>query len=141
MSRPLDAKPDSCTERGDVDPTGISVKVSAQYPGRSGGLPKPEALRLRPTDEDLSAGTLLMDAVVERNNLFQAYDRVVKNAGAPGVDGLTASAFKPWLQRRGATLRKASGGSSISIWRSSSVRQDKPGAFSGCRARLGMNGC
>jgi len=35
----LDAKPDSCTERRDVDPTGISVKVSAQYPGRSGGSP------------------------------------------------------------------------------------------------------
>ena len=33
---------------------------------------KPEALRLRPTDEDLSAGTPLMEAVVERSNLFRA---------------------------------------------------------------------
>ncbi len=39
MSRRIDAKPDTCTERRDVDPTGISVKVSAQYPGRYGGLP------------------------------------------------------------------------------------------------------
>ena len=38
MSRQTSAKPDSCTERGDVDPTRTSVKVSAQYPGRSGGV-------------------------------------------------------------------------------------------------------
>ena len=38
MSGPIDAKPCTCTERRDVDPTGISVKVSAQYPGRSAML-------------------------------------------------------------------------------------------------------
>ena len=48
----------------------------------------------------------LMEAVVERNNLFQAYDRVVKNAGAPGVDGLTVSEFKPWLQRHWVRVRQ-----------------------------------
>ena len=32
---PLSSKPDTCTERHDVNPTGISVKVGAQYPGRS----------------------------------------------------------------------------------------------------------
>ena len=36
--RAKDAKPDTCTERGDVDPTRISVKVGAQYPGRSDGV-------------------------------------------------------------------------------------------------------
>jgi group II intron reverse transcriptase/maturase len=44
--------------------------------------------------------------VVERNNLFQAYDRVVKNEGAPGVDGLTVSEFKPWLQRHWVRIRQ-----------------------------------
>jgi hypothetical protein len=38
VSRPKDAKPDTCTERGDVYPTRISVKVGAQYPGRSDGV-------------------------------------------------------------------------------------------------------
>jgi RNA-directed DNA polymerase len=47
-----------------------------------------------------------MEAVVERNNLFQAYDRVVKNAGAAGVDGLTVSEFKPWLQRHWVRVRQ-----------------------------------
>src|SRR5438552_8027415 len=35
VSRQISVKPDTCTERDDVDPTGISVKVRAQYPGRS----------------------------------------------------------------------------------------------------------
>ncbi len=39
VSRRISAKPETCTEGRDVYPTGISVKVSAQYPGRSGGLP------------------------------------------------------------------------------------------------------
>jgi group II intron reverse transcriptase/maturase len=54
---------------------------------------KPEALRL-------------MEAVVERNNLFRAYDRVVKNAGAPGVDGLPVSEFKSWLQGHWVRVRQ-----------------------------------
>jgi hypothetical protein len=39
VSRPKDAKPETCPERGDVNPTRISVKVGAQYPGRSDGVP------------------------------------------------------------------------------------------------------
>jgi group II intron reverse transcriptase/maturase len=47
-----------------------------------------------------------MEAVVERSNLFSAYERVVKNEGAPGVDGLTVSEFKPWLQRHWVRVRQ-----------------------------------
>jgi group II intron reverse transcriptase/maturase len=57
------------------------------------GLPKPEVLRL-------------MEAVVGRSNLFRAYERVVKNEGAPGVDRLTVSEFKPWLQRHWVRVRE-----------------------------------
>ena len=57
------------------------------------GLPKTEASRL-------------MEAVVERSNLFSAYERVVKNEGAPGVDGLTVSEFKPWLQQHWVRVRQ-----------------------------------
>ena len=56
-------------------------------------LPKPEASRL-------------MEAVVERSNLFRAYERVVKNQGSPGVDGLSVAEFKPWLQRHWARVRQ-----------------------------------
>lgn len=60
----------------------------------AGGRTKPEALRL-------------MEAAVERSNLLCAYERVVKNQGAPGVDGLTVAEFKPWLQAHWKSIRQA----------------------------------
>jgi RNA-directed DNA polymerase len=68
--------------------TGAEVRTVA------GGRTKPEALRL-------------MEAAVERNNMLSAYERVVKNQGAPGVDGLTVSEFKPWLQTHWPKIRQA----------------------------------
>jgi hypothetical protein len=38
-------------------------------------------------------GLRQMDVVVERNNLWRAYERVVRNKGAAGVDGLTVADF------------------------------------------------
>jgi RNA-directed DNA polymerase len=58
------------------------------------GRTKPEGLRL-------------MEAAVERGNMLCAYERVVKNEGAPGVDGLTVAEFKPWLQAHWAKVRQA----------------------------------
>lgn len=41
---------------------------------------------------------LLMERVVERSNMKLAYQRVVENRGAPGVDGVTVAEFKDWLK-------------------------------------------
>ena len=41
----------------------------------------------------------LMEAVVEKGNMWRAYRRVVGNDGAPGVDELTVSALQSWLQK------------------------------------------
>ena len=40
----------------------------------------------------------LMEEVVERSNLKLAYQRVVENKGAPGVDGVSVPEFKDWLK-------------------------------------------
>ena len=48
-----------------------------------------------------------MEAVVERSNMQWAYERGVKNEGAPGVDGLTVAEFKPWLQAHWPSVRQA----------------------------------
>jgi RNA-directed DNA polymerase len=48
-----------------------------------------------------------MEAAVERSNMLCAYERVVKNKGAPGVDGLTVAAFKLWLQVHWPSVRQA----------------------------------
>jgi RNA-directed DNA polymerase len=43
----------------------------------------------------------LMERVVERSNSWLAYQRVIQNKGAPGVDGLTVAEFKDWLRCTG----------------------------------------
>ena len=51
------------------------------------------------------ATTGLMEAVVERGNLKLAYQRVVENKGAAGVDQLAVSEFKDHLKRHWPTIR------------------------------------
>ncbi|BCF95226.1 group II intron reverse transcriptase/maturase [Paraburkholderia largidicola] len=49
----------------------------------------------------------LMDAVVERSNLWAAYRRVVSNRGAPGVDGLPVDQFADWLKMHWPSVKVA----------------------------------
>jgi RNA-directed DNA polymerase len=42
--------------------------------------------------------TELMSAVVDRLNMQRAYDRVLRNKGAPGVDGMAVSDLKDYLK-------------------------------------------
>ena len=51
------------------------------------------------------ATTSLMEAVVERGNLWLAYQRVMENKGAAGVDQLAVSEFKDHLKRHWPTMR------------------------------------
>jgi len=48
-----------------------------------------------------------MEEVVERNNLQLAYQRVVENKGAPGVDEISVPEFKDWLKVRWPSVKKA----------------------------------
>jgi RNA-directed DNA polymerase len=47
----------------------------------------------------------LMDAVCERGNLMLAYQRVVKNKGAAGVDGIGIAEFKNHLKQHWPTIK------------------------------------
>jgi group II intron reverse transcriptase/maturase len=49
----------------------------------------------------------LLEAALERSKMLCALERVAKNAGAPGVDGLTVTEFKPWLQVHWPKVRQA----------------------------------
>ena len=51
------------------------------------------------------ATTGLMEAVVERGNLKLAYQRVVENQGAAGVDAITVAELKDHLKRHWPTIR------------------------------------
>jgi RNA-directed DNA polymerase len=48
-----------------------------------------------------------MEAVVERSNMRLAYQRVVENRGAPGVDGLTVAELKDWLKAHWPRVKEA----------------------------------
>jgi RNA-directed DNA polymerase len=92
--RDEEAEAHASAARPEADGRNLSgAGLGAESRAAAVGLPKPEASRL-------------MEAVVERSNLFSAYERVVKNEGAPGVDGLTVSEFKPWLQRHWVRVRQ-----------------------------------
>ena len=49
----------------------------------------------------------LMERVVERSNMGLAYQRVVRNKGAPGVDDVTVSEFKDWLKVHWPSVKEA----------------------------------
>ncbi|MBT0962596.1 group II intron reverse transcriptase/maturase [Denitromonas sp. IR12] len=46
-----------------------------------------------------------MEVVCERGNLWLAYERVIRNKGAAGVDGIGVSEFKAHLQQHWPTIR------------------------------------
>ena len=54
-----------------------------------------------------SEGGSLMEAVVERSNMRLAYQRVVENKGAPGVDGLTVAELEDWLKVHWPRVKEA----------------------------------
>lgn len=60
--------------------------------------------RLR-TKAELERASGLMEAVCERGNLKLAYQRVVENKGAAGVDGIGVGAFKDHLKQHWPTIK------------------------------------
>lgn len=54
-----------------------------------------------------SEGHALMECVVEGGNMQRAYQQVVRNHGAPGVDGLRTEDLKGWLQANWQSVKKA----------------------------------
>lgn len=44
---------------------------------------------------------------VERGNMWAAYERVLRNKGTPGADGMRVGELKAWLQANWPSVRKA----------------------------------
>lgn len=98
----------------------ISMKPMKTEAHRSGGAQAaesgryPEGARLRVevesagverTKAELERERGLMEAVCERGNLWLAYERVVGNKGAAGVDGIGVPEFKAHLQQHWPTIK------------------------------------
>jgi RNA-directed DNA polymerase len=52
-----------------------------------------------------SGSTALLEAVLCRENLMEAYRRVVRNAGAPGIDGVTVDELWTYCQTHWSSVR------------------------------------
>lgn len=50
--------------------------------------------------------TMLMEKVLHRENLRRALRRVIKNKGAPGIDGMTVEALTPYLKESWPRIRE-----------------------------------
>lgn len=63
-------------------------------------------------ENNMMGGTKFQSRVLDRNNLNQAYLRVVRNKGAAGVDGMTVDDLLPFLRKHREELleRLADGG-------------------------------
>ena len=64
-----------------------------------------EATTRRQAKAELKRESGLMEAVCERGNLRLAYQRVVENKGAGGVDGIEREEFKGHLKRHWLTIK------------------------------------
>ena len=51
--------------------------------------------------------SMLMKEVLRRENMIEAYNRVVRNKGAPGIDEMTVDDLKAYLQKHWAQIRES----------------------------------
>ncbi len=82
------------------------VDTGTEEPGRNPGgaaCGAEAAATTRARAKAESSG--LMEAVCERGNLWLAYERVVRNKGAAGVDGIGVAEFKDHLKRYWPTIK------------------------------------
>jgi len=82
------------------------VDACTEEPGRySGGAVSGAETGATPRTWTKAESEGLMEAVVSRGNLMLAYERVMRNKGSAGVDGIGPAEFKAHLQRHWPTIR------------------------------------
>ncbi len=83
---------------------GASGERTGRNPGRAhAGAETDTAYGAQPKSER----DRLMSRVVERDNMQRAYSRVMKNRGAPGIDGMRCEDLKAWLKVNWSQVKRA----------------------------------
>lgn len=90
---------DSMAEMPESCPEGSGRKPREYGTGASNGSARREKVR----PEELQ----LMEAVVARENLLDAYSRVMRNKGAAGVDEMPVEQLLPYLQEHWAQIKES----------------------------------
>jgi len=97
---------DEAQARGGADTPGAAdAGCNGRNPNAAGdGAETDTATRGRTKAE---VATQLMEQVVERGNMWRAYERVLRNKGAPGADGMRVQELKAWLQAHWPSVKAA----------------------------------
>ena len=75
---------------------------------REGKLPlADQSAEPSPARDEGKSNVELWEQVWERENLFTALKRVERNAGAPGIDGMTVNDLRPYLKEHWLEIRAA----------------------------------
>ena len=82
----------------------VEEELGQNPEGAARGAETDVTTRLR-TKAEWALGGGLLDVVCERGNLWLAYDRVMKNKGAAGVDGIGIAEFKDHLKQHWPTIK------------------------------------
>ena len=86
-------------------PDRAQAAESGRYPEGAGLRVEVESADVERTKAELEWASGLMEAVCERGNLWLAYERVIRNKGVAGVDGIGVSEFKAHLQQHWPTIK------------------------------------
>ena len=84
---------------------GVRTEEPGRYPEGAGLRVEVESVDVERTKAERSGKSGLMDVVCERGNLWLAYERVIRNQGAAGVDGIRIPEFKAHLQQHWPTIK------------------------------------
>ncbi len=84
---------------------GAQAAEPGRYPEGAGLRVEVETADVARTKAELERESGLMEAVCERGNLRLAYERVIRNKGAAGVDGIGVSEFKAHLKHHWPTIK------------------------------------
>ena len=69
--------------------------------------PSSEEFIAMPRAKSPTEQSQLLESILERKNMQRALKRVVKNKGAPGVDGMTVKKLKGYLRRHWSKIKQA----------------------------------
>lgn len=86
---------------------GVSAAMTAELGRNSGGDDRGVDGFTAATGQTKAGEPSLMEAVVDRDNLWLAYRKVVGNRGAPGGDGLPVEQFADWLKMHWPSVKAA----------------------------------
>jgi len=83
------------------------LELYSEYPSQPARDTSSEEFIASRLTESPTGQIRLMESILERSNMNRAIKRVVKNKGAPGVDGMTVRKIKRYFKRHRAKIEQA----------------------------------